>query len=139
MATVSTRGQRAEAVVRAADNLRTLRLLWAHLVRAWQLRRDNYWLATVAVPLAMIATALLGLWWTWVLLVGVAAAFAPGWRSTWLLALELGGIGTAWASAGASGLATWPTERIVVGAIWAGVALAFAIDGYFNRRRRASR
>ena len=139
MATVRTGARPKEAVVRIADALRKLRSLWIQLVRAWQLRRDNYWLATVAVPLAMIATALLGLWWTWVLLVGVAAAFAPGWRSTWLLALELGGIGTAWASAGASALATWPTERIVVGAIWAGVALAFAIDGYFKRRRRASR
>jgi hypothetical protein len=116
-----------------------LRSLWAHLVRAWQLRRDNYWLATVAVPLAMIATALLGLWWTWVLLLGVAAAFAPGWRSTWLLALELAGIGTAWAYAGASALATWPTERIVGGAIWAGFALALAIAAFFNRRKAANR
>src|ERR1019366_4375808 len=127
MATVRTGARSGEAVVRIADALRKLRSLWIQLVRAWQLRRDNDWLATVAVPLAMIATALVGLWWTWVLLLGAAAAWVPGWRSASLLALELGGIGTAWAYGGANALTTWPDERLVVGTGWGGGALAVAI------------
>jgi hypothetical protein len=120
--------------VRFAETVHKLRSLWMYLVRAWQLRRDNYWLATVAVPLAMLATALTGLWWAWVLMLAGAAACTPGWRWAWVLTLELGVVGGQWAYTGSNALAAWPADRMLVGALWGGFALALAIAGWLSRR-----
>jgi len=48
--------------------------------------------------------------------------------------LPLAAIGTEWAFVGVNALITWPESRLIVGAVWAGVALAFAIAAKANRR-----
>ena len=93
---------------------------------AWTQRRDRPWLALVAVPLAMNASGLMLMWWLWVPLLLVAAACTPAWRWSWVLSFQLGAIGTEWAYVGATSLANSPTQRFLVGATWALVALYLA-------------
>jgi len=100
----------------------------------WRSRRDREWLALVAIPLAMNASALEALWWMWVPLLLCAVACTPAWGWVWGVTLPFAAIGTQWAFVGVNALITWPESRLIIGAVWAGVALAFAIANYANRR-----
>ena len=100
----------------------------------WARRQDRPRLALIAVPLAMNATGLVGLWWTWPVLVAGAAACTPAWRWSWVLTFQLGAIGTQWAYVGAIALAVWPDHRVLVGVVWTGGVLALGLAGDFNRR-----
>lgn len=106
------------------------------LTAAWLVRRELLWIAYVAVPLAELATGLLRMWWTWLPLLACARACAPRWRWAWVLSLELGFVGVVWATVGISALAQLPTQRVVVGTVWAASALALAGAGIRNRRTR---
>jgi hypothetical protein len=115
----------------------------AHVQRAtsaarlvWAQRRDRPWLALVAVPLAMNASGLMQLWWLWVPLLLGAAACTPAWRWSWVLTFQLGAIGTEWAYVGATSLGQWPSQRLVVGATWACVALYLAGGASLHRQYR---
>ena len=102
----------------------------------WVERRDRPWLALVAVPLAMNASGLTQLWWLWIPLLAGAAACTPAWRWSWVLGFQLGVVGTEWAYVGATSLAQWPTQRPLVGAIWAGVVLYLAGGASLHRQYR---
>ena len=128
----------AKALRRVAAATTTMRIFT--IARGvWSARRDRPWLALVAVPLAMNAAGLLGLWWTWVPLLLGAAACSRAWRWSWVLALQLGAIGTEWAYVGATSLAQWPSQRLFVGATWATVAFYFAGAGSLHRQYQAYR
>jgi hypothetical protein len=105
-----------------------------YLINEWRSRRDRQLLALVAVPLAMNASGLETLWWTWVPLLLCAAACTPAWRWVWCVTLPLAAIGTQWAFVGETALITWPGSRLIVGAVWAGFALGLAIAAKANRR-----
>jgi hypothetical protein len=90
---------------------------------AWTQRRDRPWLALIAVPLAMNASGLIQLWWLWIPLVAGAVSCTPAWRWSFVLTLQLAVFGTEWAYVGATSLAQWPAQRLVVGVAWASVAL----------------
>jgi hypothetical protein len=77
----------------------------------------------IAAPLAMDACGLLQLWWLWLPLLLGAASCRPAWRWGFVLTFQLGVLGTEWAYVGATALAQWPTQRPVVGVVWAGVGL----------------
>jgi hypothetical protein len=124
--------------VRRVVSMPALRIR-SEVLDAWSERRDRPWLALVAVPLAMNATGLVGLWWTWPPMLLGAAACTRAWRWSWVLALQLGAIGTEWAYVGAASLVQWPTQRLAVGAIWATVAFYFAGAGSLHRQFRAYR
>jgi len=132
-----TQATRRVGVVPAVDRM----LVAARLT--WSQRRDRPWLALVAVPLAMNASGLTQLWWLWVPLLAGAAACTPAWRWSWVLGFQLGVIGTEWAYVGATSLAQWPAQRLVVGAIWAGVVLYLAgaanLHRQFQQLRRQGR
>jgi hypothetical protein len=102
--------------------------------RVWAQRRERLWLTWVAVPLAMNAAGLEGLWWMWVPLVLVGAASSPSWRWNWVLSIQLGIVGTEWAFLGATSLGTWSSHQAVIGVCWTGAALALALAGIVNRR-----
>ena len=104
---------------------------------AWRLRRERLWLGLVAVPLAEVATGLIGEWWAWpVLLVGAWACLRT-WHWYWVLSLELGGVGVMWAMNGANALARYPDDLLVVGAVWVSFPIALAMAGIVSRRRRS--
>jgi len=84
----------------------------------------------------MNASGLLQLWWIWPVLLAGAAACTPAWRWSWILTFQLAVIGTEWAYVGAISFATWPTQRTVVGAMWACVALYLAGAGNLYRQYR---
>jgi len=94
-------------------------------------------IAFVDVPLAMIATALLGLWWAWIPLGVVAALAWRGWRWSALLAMNQGMIGWCWANVGTRWLMTYPNEMAEVGAVWTMFPLAVAVMAYRNRSKDA--
>ena len=102
--------------------------------REWTQRRDQPWLSLVAIPLAMTATGLLQVWWTWPILLVSAWVGGRAWRWTWLLALQMCAFGTMWAYCGAVALALWPGHRMIVGIVWGGVMLLLAIMAALNRR-----
>jgi hypothetical protein len=106
------------------------------LASMWLGRHERLWIAYVAVPLAELATGLLRMWWTWPPLLACAWGCAPRWRWAWVLSLELGFVGVVWATAGIAALAQLPTQRVVVGTVWAASALALAGAGIRNRRAR---
>jgi hypothetical protein len=103
------------------------------LAAMWLGRRERLWIAYVAVPLAELATGLLRMWWMWPPLLACARACAPRWRWAWVLSLELGFVGVVWATAGVSALVELPTQRVLVGAVWAASVLALAGAGIRNR------
>jgi hypothetical protein len=105
---------------------------------AWSSRAERLWIALVAIPLAEIASGLVGEWWTWPVLAVCAWTCTPSWRWLWLLSVELGFVGVMWAAVGATPLAHLPNDRLVVGAIWAAFPLALAGAGWMNRRRSAN-
>jgi hypothetical protein len=97
--------------------------------------RERLWLGLVAVPLAEVAAGLLGLLWTWPLLLVCAWLWTPSWQWLWVLALELGCVGLAWADLGIHALARSTTDqRWLVGAVWAAFPLALAGVGIRHRR-----
>lgn len=104
---------------------------------AWSARRDHLWIGVVAIPLAETATGLVGLWWTWPLLLVVAWACTPTWQWLWVLSLEFGFVGVVWAAGGVAALAHFVNNRLLVGAIWAGFPLALAGAGLMNRHRHS--
>lgn len=107
----------------------------AHTLRAqWMRRRDCPRLAFLAIPLAMNATGMVWLWWTWPLLLAGAAACTPAWRWSWVLTFQLGAIGTQWAYDGGTALGMWPDHRILIGVLWAGAVIALGIAADFNQR-----
>jgi hypothetical protein len=78
----------------------------------------------VAVPLAMVASMMVFLWWCWPPLIVVAWWFADRrWRWTWIVAVEAGVDGTLWAYTGATALGYFVEARLLVAAIWIGFAL----------------
>lgn len=83
----------------------------------------------------MTASGLLGLWLTWPVLLAVVWGYMPGWRWSWVLSLELGFVGVVWGFVGASYLAEYPHERMLVGAVWVAFPLALAGAGVVNRMR----
>lgn len=104
----------------------------AHVARSVWLRRvSRPWRGVVAVPLAMTATAQLGLWWTWPILVFLAAWWSPWWRWAWVLALEEGIISTQWAYVGIAALREWPQRLAVVGMGWIAFPLLLAAAGWW--------
>jgi hypothetical protein len=137
MATLS--GVRRIAGARQASAAPRLRGLATAVVHRWTDRRDNGWLAVIAVPLAMTSAALVGAWWTWPMLLAGSWACGRDWRWSWLLALELGFVGWQWALDGASALANAPTDLLLIGAIWAAFPAALAVAGHRTRRRQRDR
>jgi hypothetical protein len=101
----------------------------------WGRRRERLWLGLVAVPLAELATGLLGAWWAWPLLLAAAWAVTPSWRWYWMLSLELGVLGVMWATVGIEVLGRYPDARLMVGAAWAAFPLALTGTGTMSRRR----
>src|ERR1700688_4797936 len=68
----------------------------------WDARRDRPWMAFTAVPLAMTASALVGIWWTWLPLLCCACVWSRAWQWSWLLTLQLGIVGAEWSYVGAT-------------------------------------
>jgi len=93
----------------------------------------------VAVPLEMAATMSVELWWAWPALIFCIWWWADSrWRWTWIVGVESGLFGTLWTYSGAQALAQFPQSRIIVGAIWIGLALALAAVSAYNRRTNSS-
>jgi hypothetical protein len=90
----------------------------------------------ITVPLAMTATSLLVLWWTWPPLLLCAWWWADrGSRWTWVMAAEAGVLGTQWAYLGVYALGSWPTQLLAVGISWASYPLLLALVCWHGRRR----
>ncbi len=85
----------------------------------------------------MMAAGLIGLWWTWPVLLVVSWACMPSWRWSWALTFEEAFVGTQWAFVGAAMLAQFREARLLVGALWTAFPLALAGAGVLNRRRHA--
>jgi hypothetical protein len=100
---------------------------------AWARRQERLWIGLVAIPLAELAAALLGLWWAWPVLLLYAWACTPRWNWSWLLPLELGLVGLMCAEVGAQALAYFSGNRLIVGALWSGFPLAQAGSGRKGR------
>jgi hypothetical protein len=112
----------------------------AHVARsAWFRRACRPWRCVVAVPLAMTAAAQLGLWWTWPILVFLAAWWSPWWRWAWVLALEEAIISSEWAYVGISALREWPHQRASVEVLWIAFPLLLACVGWRARLHLARR
>jgi hypothetical protein len=110
---------------------------WAGIVKAeWRTRRERPWLGLVGVPLAMVAAGLIGMWWTWPVLLIDAWGYMPSWRWAWLLTLEEGFVGMQWASVGGILLAEFAGAQLLVGAIWVAFPVSLATAGIVSRRRR---
>jgi hypothetical protein len=126
-------GHRAPAVrpLRVTD-IRAAAAAWLH--SEWAARSDRPWLAVVAIPLAMVATVLAGEWWTVPPLLACAWWWSPRWQWTWVVACEQAMVGALWAYLGAINLASLPSHRLAVGAVWAGFAGALAFSGARLRR-----
>jgi hypothetical protein len=121
--------------LRVAD-IRAAVVTW--LRKEWAARVTRPWLAVVAVPLAMLAAVLVGLWWTWLPLLVGAWWWSPGSRWTWVVACEEAIVGALWAYTGAINLASLPSHRLVVGTVWASFAGAVALSRV-RRQDRARR
>lgn len=115
------------------------RLLRVAIARVWTGHCDHLWTSLVVIPLAMTATGLLQLWWSWPILVAAAWVWSPEWRWTWVLTLQLAFFGTEWAFTGAYALAYWPGRSVLVGAVWASAMLALAVIAALNRRYQDGR
>jgi hypothetical protein len=93
------------------------------------------WIGRIAVPLAMVAMVLTGLWWSWPVLALCALGASPGEAWGWVLAIEEAIVGTEWAWLGASSLASFPGSRALVALCWIGFAAALAVVGWSSRCR----
>ena len=108
----------------------------AHVARSvWFRRACRPWRCVVAVPLAMTAAAQLGLWWTWPILVFLAAWWSPWWRWAWVLALEEAIVSSEWVYVGISALREWPQRRPLVALAWIAFPLLLAAVGWSAHRR----
>lgn len=111
------------------------RITVPRLLRAqWAARRPRPWLAVIATPLAMIATAGCGLWWIWPVLIVCSRAWTRNMIWSWVLSIEEGLIGWEWALVGATSLAVFSSDRALVGSFWIGFPLAVAIVGWHAHR-----
>jgi len=91
--------------------------------------------ASVSIPLAMTAAMLEYLWWTWLPLIICAWWWADRtYRWTWIVTIEAGAIGAQWAYLGTFALAAWPTNKLLVAAIWVGYAALLAAASLVARR-----
>ncbi len=104
----ATPEHRAPAIERVRVAIRSARATWI-------VRRERAWLGVVGVPLAMTATGLVKLWWTWPLLLVCSWTCTPSWRWSWMLALEEALVGLQWAFVGAAA----PRSCRVRGSWWA--------------------
>ena len=101
---------------------------------AYAARRDRDLTAFVGLPLAMLATGLVVMWWAWIPLVA-ASALAVRWRWSCLLTLQEGLVGTVWATAGLSYMREFPDEAVIVEGLWVVFPLLLALAG---RRARVT-
>ena len=98
-------------------------------------REDRLWLALVAVPLAEVATGLLGVRWLWVPLLGAAYYWTPSARWLVVLSAELGVVGYIWAAVGVKVLTISDgPQRLFASALWVTFPLALAAVSWRNRR-----
>jgi hypothetical protein len=104
---------------------------------SWRARDDRAAFAFIAVPLAMIATALTGLWWAWIPLTVMACVAMPSWRLAAAMALQEGYVGAAWAYVGATWLGEYPYEQLSIALLWLAFPCAMAIAGHVARSRTA--
>ncbi len=129
--------QRGEGELRTLHRTPNVHDLAAYVRKVWAERRDHPRIAYLAIPLEMITVALLGDWLLWVPLVGLAVVAMPSWRWACLFTAQLGFVGTEWAGAGASYLAQFPDERVVVEVFWLAFPMALAGAGYRNMRHKS--
>ena len=115
--------------------IEVLRDLVRALATDWCARDDDAMLGMVAIPLAMTATGLLGLWWTWPVLVIESAIAARSWRWSWIVALELAFVGTEWAFVGACAMASWPSLILPIGTVWAAFPAVLAVAVAHHRQQ----
>jgi hypothetical protein len=98
-----------------------------HIVHAAAGRRTRARLGMLGVPLAVTAAILSAQWWSIPLLVAAAWWWAPrSWGWEWLVAIGRGLLGVEWAYLGAGSLAAFPSDRLIVGAVWAGLPAVLA-------------
>ncbi|MDA8317923.1 MAG: hypothetical protein M0010_22560 [Actinomycetota bacterium] len=93
------------------------------------------WIGRIAVPLAMVAMGLTGLWWTWPVLAICALAASPVEAWGWVLAIEEAVIGTEWAWIGASSFTSFPTSRGLVAFCWLAFPAALGAIGWWSHSR----
>ena len=110
-------------------------ILW-FLRGQWAACHPRPWLAVIATPLAMIATAECGLWWIWPVLIVCSRAWTRSAIWNWVLSIEEGIVGWEWAFVGAASLAAFPADRAVIGALWIGFPLALAAVGWHAHRQK---
>ena len=123
-------GHRCWALPTRAGLLAILRFLRGQ----WAACRPRPWLAVIACPLAMIATAECGLWWAWPVLLVCSRGWTRRMIWNWVLSLEEGVVGSEWAFVGTGSLASFPADRALVGALWTGFPLALAAVGWRSHR-----
>lgn len=93
-------------------------------------------LAMIGVPLAMAAAMLTAQWWMLAPLIACAWWWAPRtWGWEWLVAVQTGFVGAAWAELGAVALGTWPERRLLIGAVWIASAASLAVLSAIGRQR----
>jgi hypothetical protein len=103
--------------------------------RDWAQRQDIAWVGVVAAPLAMTATGMLDQWWSWPVLLIDSAMATRSWRWSWVLALELSLVGTAWAFVGAIALGTWPSLLLPIGVLWIAFPATLAVTVAHERQQ----
>jgi hypothetical protein len=107
-----------------------------HVVEAaWRHRRGLPLLGVVGAPLAMVAAAGCGVWWTWVPLLLFAYGCIPSSRVIWLLAFEEAIVGLLWVSVGVNAFQAFPSRIVVVAIVWAVFPMTLAIVGHCTHRR----
>lgn len=100
------------------------------------IRKSRPWTAMVSVPLAINATALLGMWWAFPVLCICAWWWADrAWPWTWLVAVESSAFGTLWAYSGANALAEFASARFLVAILWISLPLCLAATSIYTRHR----
>lgn len=112
---------------------RRLRGVEVFMLRVAQ-RRVRERRAMVAVPLALAAALMAGVWVLVPVLVACAWWWAPSaWGWEWLEAVGRAVLTTEWGLVGGGALAAFPTSRLAV--LWVWVALPLALVGLRGHRR----
>jgi len=94
--------------------------------------------AMVAVPLALAAALMAGMWVLVPVLIACAWWWAPStWGWEWLEAVGRAVLTTEWGLVGAGALAAFPTARL--GVLWVWIALPLALVGLTGKRSRPSK
>ena len=120
------------------SGFRTARTFVRELRETWSARGVHYSIAFIDVPLAMVATGLLGAWWAWFPLTALAVlAWPSGWWAAFVCA-NSGFVGSAWAYTGAKSLGEHPDERGLIEIMWLAFPCALVITGHLARRREAA-